>query len=248
MRLESVLERTNGLPRYPARFPAMQRKALYDVIYARRDIRAQFLPDPIQPEMLRRVLDAAHHAGSVGFMQPWNFLVITDRQLREQIWNSFQKENRKAEQKFSGARRKLYRGLKLEGILESPANICITCDRDRHGPQVLGRNSMRSTDLYSTCCAIQNLWLAARAEGLGVGWVSILNPRAVKRILRIPPKHQLVAYLCIGHVREFPPAPDLERAGWLKRLPLSSVTFSEQWGHPLPDNDNADRKTKTGHK
>lgn len=236
MSSEPVLKSCHAqLKRYPTRFPAAQRQAIYDVIYARRDIRTQFLPDPIEPAILRRVLDAAHHAGSVGFMQPWNFLVITDRERRQLIWKNFLRENGKAAQKFSGARRGLYRGLKLEGILESAANICITCDRDRHGPEVLGRNSMRSTDLYSTCCAVQNLWLAARAEGLGVGWVSILNPKAVRRILQIPPRLQLVAYLCIGHIREFPPAPDLERAGWLKRLPLSAVAFWEQWGQPLPD-------------
>ena len=223
---------------YPARFTAAQREAVYDVIYARRDIRAQFLPRAIEPAVLHRVLDAAHHAGSVGFMQPWNFLVVTNRERRQQIWNVFERENKKAARKFTGSRKAMYRGLKLEGILESPANICVTCDRSRHGPEVLGRNTMRTTDLYSTCCAIQNLWLAARAEGLGVGWVSILNPVAVTRILQIPPGHRLVAYLCIGYVAEFSPTPDLERAGWLKRLPLSQVAFSEQWGKSFAIHEN----------
>jgi len=228
-----VAPNTGASRRYPTQFSASQRQAVYDAIYARRDIRAQFLPHKINPATLCRVLDAAHHAGSVGFMQPWNFLVIMNIERRRAIWNSFQRENEKAAARFVGHRRKQYQDLKLEGILKSPANICVTCDRTRHGPEILGRNTMRSTDLYSTCCAIQNLWLAARVEGLGVGWVSILNPRAVKRILGIPSPCRLVAYLCIGYVREFPPAPDLERAGWLKRMPLSKVAFWEEWGHPL---------------
>jgi 5,6-dimethylbenzimidazole synthase len=233
--MNTVIESGSGVPRqYPTRFSRSQRQAVYDAIYARRDIRAQFLPHQIKPAVLHRVLDAAHHAGSVGFMQPWNFLVVTNRERRQAICNIFQQENRKAAARFSRLRRQKYQSLKLEGILESPANICVTCDRNRHGPEILGRNTMRSTDLYSTCCAIQNLWLAARVEGLGVGWVSILNPRAVKRILGIPSPRRLVAYLCIGYVSEFPPAPDLERAGWLKRLPLSKIAFWEQWGQPLP--------------
>jgi 5,6-dimethylbenzimidazole synthase len=217
----------------PNRFTSEQRQAIYDVIYARRDIRSHFLPDAIEPEVLCRVLDAAHHAGSVGFMQPWNFLVVTDRAVRQRIHEVFLAENQKAAARFEGGRASLYRTLKLEGILESPANICVTCDRTRHGPEVLGRNSMRETDLYSTCCAIQNLWLAARAEGLGVGWVSILDPRSVKTILGIPTAYRLVAYLCVGYVEQFPQEPELQRAGWLQRMPLSQVAFAEQWGKAL---------------
>jgi 5,6-dimethylbenzimidazole synthase len=216
-------------------FPPDQRQAIYDVIYARRDIRSQFLPDAIEPEVLYRVLDAAHHAGSVGFMQPWNFLVVTDIQMRQRIHEVFLEENEKAAARFEADRSVLYRSLKLQGILESPANICVTCDGTRHGPEVIGRNSMRETDLYSTCCAIQNLWLAARAEGLGVGWVSIVDPQAVTRILGIPPAHRLIAYLCIGYVKEFPQEPELQTAGWLQRMPLSQVAFSEEWGKPLPE-------------
>ncbi|MHB8736172.1 MAG: 5,6-dimethylbenzimidazole synthase [Terriglobales bacterium] len=218
---------------YPRQFPLAARQALYDVIHARRDVRRDFLPDPIPAEVLHRILDAAHHAGSVGFMQPWNFLVLTDRERRERIHRIFCRENERAAARFTGARAELYRSLKLEGMLEAGANLCVTCDRERHGPEVLGRNTMRDTDLYSTCCAIQNLWLAARAEGLGVGWVSILDPEEVKRELGIPESHALVAYLCLGYVRAFADKPDLERAGWLERVPLSRVTFSETWGTPL---------------
>ena len=217
---------------FPARFSEAERQAVYDVIHARRDIRSQFLPDPIEAEVLLRILDAAHHAGSVGFMQPWNFLVLRDRELRRGVKEIFQRENERAAERFSGEKGALYRGLKLEGILESPLNICVTCDRERHGPEVLGRASMRETDLYSTCCAIQNLWLAARAEGLGVGWVSILDAEEVRRLLAIPESHQLVAYLCVGYVAAFPAAPELQTRGWLNRLPLERVVFEDRWEQP----------------
>lgn len=215
-----------------ARFPEAERDAIYRVIHARRDVRVGFRPDPIPAEVLLRVLDAAHHAGSVGFMQPWNFLVITSPERRERIHRIFRAENERAAAAYGGDRRALYGRLKLEGIRECGANICVTCDRERHGPNVLGRNTMRDTDVYSTCCAIQNLWLAARAEGLGVGWVSILEPAAVKRALEIPERLEMIAYLCIGYVDEFAGAPDLERAGWQQRLPLSRVAFRERWGAP----------------
>jgi 5,6-dimethylbenzimidazole synthase len=219
-----------NLPPYPNQFPESARDAVYAVIHARRDVRAGFRPDPIPDPVLLRVLDAAHHAGSVGFMQPWNFLVITDRTRRERIHANFLAENERAAARFAGERQALYRRLKLEGMLEAGANLCITCDRERHGPEVLGRNTMRDTDLYSTCCAIQNLWLAARAEGLGVGWVSILDPAVVKRELGIPERIELIAYLCIGYVEQFAAEPDLERAGWQRRLPLQDVVYREQWG------------------
>lgn len=217
---------------YPRQFPEEVRRALYDVIYARRDIRSQFRPDPIPDDVLWRILDAAHHAGSVGFMQPWNFLVIRDRQVRQGVHEIFLRENERAAQRFTGERAELYRGLKLEGILETPLNLCVTCDRERHGPEVLGRNTMRDTDLYSTCCAIQNLWLAARAEGIGVGWVSILDPNAVRDLLGVPESHQLVAWLCMGYVESFPGEPELQSKGWLKRLPLQQVIFEDRWQQP----------------
>jgi 5,6-dimethylbenzimidazole synthase len=229
---------------YPVCFPEDQRRAVYDVIHARRDIRSQFTAEPIAPEVLWRVLDAAHHAGSVGFMQPWNFLVVSDRGRREQVHEIFVRENARAATRFEGERASLYRALKLEGILEAPINICVTCDHARHGPHVLGRNTMRDTDVYSTCCAIQNLWLAARAEGLGVGWVSILDPEAVKKVLGIPPEVDLIAYLCVGHVREFPATPDLARVGWQQRLPLSQLVYWNEWQTAFPLAESAAQPTE----
>jgi 5,6-dimethylbenzimidazole synthase len=175
---------------------------LYTAIYTRRDVRS-FRTDPVPDSLLIRILDAAHHAGSVGFMQPWNFVVVRSPDLKKRIFESFARENARAAENYAGERRSRYDSLKLAGILEAPVNLAVTCDRSRRGPAVLGRGTMPETDLYSTCCAIQNLWLAARAEGIGVGWVSILDPEAVKKLLEIPPPIVLVAYLCLGYPIQF---------------------------------------------
>jgi 5,6-dimethylbenzimidazole synthase len=123
----------------------------------------------------------------------------------------------------------LYLSLKLEGILESALNLCVTCDRTRGGPHVLGRNTILETDLYSTCCAIQNLWLASRAEGIGVGWVSIVDPQQLSTIIELPDHVLPVAYLCMGYVKEFPEKPELETAGWRRRVPLSDLVHLDRW-------------------
>jgi 5,6-dimethylbenzimidazole synthase len=211
-------------------FPEAEKQGVYDAIYLRRDVRSQFLPNPIPDELLHKLLDAAHHAGSVGFMQPWSFIVIRSEEVKRSVKNLFERANEKAKDVFDGQRHALYSRLKLEGILESPVNLCVTCDPARHGPHVLGRHTIRQTDVYSTCCAIQNLWLAARAEGVGMGWVSILDPKELQTILLIPEHVILVAYLCLGYVSEFLPQPELEAIGWLQRLPLRELIFYEQWG------------------
>ena len=210
-------------------FPPARKQGVYDAIVGRRDVRA-FLPDPVSDEVLGRLLVAAHHGPSVGFMQPWNFLVIRDPALRARIRAHVDEERIEAAKAFTGERREKYLTLKLEGILEAPLNLCVTCDPNRAGPAVIGRNTIRETDLYSTCCAVQNLWLAARAEGLGVGWVSILKPGHLRTLLDIPDHVIPVAYLCIGHVAGFPDRPLLESLGWLARLPLSDLVFRDRWG------------------
>jgi 5,6-dimethylbenzimidazole synthase len=183
--------------------------------------------------VLGRVLDAAHHAGSVGYMQPWNFLVITDPIVKNKIALNFKTANEEAAEKFSDDRKKLYNSLKLEGIQDAAVNICVTCDRTRFGPNVLGRNTVFETDLFSTCCAVQNLWLAARAEGLAVGWVSILSNDQLKEDLDIPDHIQPVAYLCVGHTEAFYPKPMLETAGWAQRLPIEKLIHYNKWlGEP----------------
>lgn len=202
---------------------------VYDLIFSRRDVR-RFLPRPVPEPVLQRILNAAHHAPSVGFMQPWNFIVIRDPAVKRRMKDLFLRENRKAAAVYRGRRRRLYEGLKLEGILEAPINLCVTCDPARLGPHVLGRNTIRRTDVYSTCCAVQNLWLAARAEGVGVGWVSILRNGSLKRILGIPAGVIPVAYLCVGYPVEFLPQPELEKAGWAARLPVKRLVFADRWG------------------
>jgi 5,6-dimethylbenzimidazole synthase len=163
-------------------------------------------------------------------MQPWNFIIVQDAELRRKIQAHVEAERLRAAEKFQGERREKYLSFKLEGILDAPVNICVTCDRTRFGPAVLGRNTIPDTDIYSTCCAIQNLWLAARAEGIGVGWVSILDSDRLREFLGIPDCVVPVAYLCVGFVEDFPDEPMLETSGWLPRLSLSQAVFSEHWG------------------
>ncbi|MBE0462378.1 MAG: 5,6-dimethylbenzimidazole synthase [Halomonadaceae bacterium] len=214
-------------------FTESERHGLYRAIYERRDVRSQFLPDPIPADVLARLLQAAHHAPSVGFMQPWDFIVIESREVRASILTLFEQANEKAAERFTGERKNLYKGLKLQGILESPLNLCITCDRSRSGPHVLGRDSIMETDLFSTCLAVQNLWLAARAEGVGVGWVSVLDQTQLSAALNLPEHVYPVAYLCLGYVSEFLDQPELEAKGWRSRLPLSELVHGDTWGGAL---------------
>lgn len=216
----------NGTPQ--TTFTASEREAVYKAIFARRDVR-RFLSAPVSGEAIERILLAAHHAPSVGFMQPWNFIVIRDPNTKTSIKQAFLSARAQEAERFAGDRKELYLSLKLEGIEEAPMNICVTCDSTRHGPAVLGRSLVPQTDLYSTCCAIQNLWLAARAEGLGVGWVSILSEKRLKEILRIPSHITVVGYLCVGYPARFEAKPELETVGWLDRLPLRDVIFDETW-------------------
>ncbi len=211
-------------------FPASAREAVYQAIFSRRDVRGQFLPDLVPDEVLGRVLMAAHHAPSVGFMQPWNFLVVRSPEVKRRVHGAFLAANAEAARLFEGERGEVYARLKLEGIMESPVNLCITCDRERSGPVVVGRTHIRTMDLYSSVCAVQNLWLAARAEGLGVGWVSIFSQAALRDALGIPEDITPVAYLCLGYVSRFFDRPELESAGWLPRLPIEDLVFHDRWG------------------
>lgn len=215
-----------------APFDATERAAVYRAIYSRRDVRDEFLPDDVPQETLLRILDAAHHAPSVGFMQPWNFVVIRDRDVRGQVHQAFERGAEAEEALLDPARRAHYRSLKLQGILKAPVNICVTCDRSRHGETGLGRTLQPNTDLLSTACAVQNLWLAARVEGVGVGWVSIMREEELKEILHIPEEICVVAYLCVGFVDRAYTKPELEVKRWASRLPLESLVFVDRWGRP----------------
>jgi 5,6-dimethylbenzimidazole synthase len=212
-----------------AEFSASERDAVYKCIFNRRDVRGQFLPDPIPDAVLARLLRAAHHAPSVGFMQPWDFIVVRDISVRQQVRDAFEVANLEAAELFEDEKQKTYRRLKLQGIVEAPIGICITCDRSRTGKVVLGRTHQADMDLYSAVCAVQNLWLAARAENIGVGWVSIIKPDDLREALAIPPSIQPIAYLCVGYVSHFFQKPDLEAAGWLPRMPLSDAVWIDRW-------------------
>ena len=206
-----------------------EREALYKVIYSRRDVRGQFLPDSVPVEVIARLLDAAHHAPSVGFMHPWDFIVVKDLDVRRKIKEGFEIAHAEAAGMFTGDKHDAYRSFKLEGIMESPLGICVTCDRSRTGEVVIGRTANPEMDLYSSVCAVQNLWLAARAENLGVGWVSIIHHDHIRNALGIPAHIVPVAYLAIGYVSFFHTTPELEQAGWLPRIKLDSLVHHETW-------------------
>jgi len=211
-------------------FTQAERDAVYRAIYERRDVRGEFLDREVPRELIHRIISAAHHAPSVGLMQPWNFILIRNIETRERVQAAFKRAAALEEQEIADEKRALYRNLKLEGILRAPLNICVTCDRARFGATGLGRTLQPDTDLFSTACAVQNLWLAARAEGVGVGWVSILRPDEVKAILEIPERIVLIAYLCVGFIEQSYDRPELEVKHWAERLPLEEMIYEERWG------------------
>jgi 5,6-dimethylbenzimidazole synthase len=210
-------------------FPAEYQRGLYEAIFRRRDIR-KFIPDAVPDEVLARVIVAAHHAASVGFTQPWDFIVVRDTERRRQVKRVFEQERTINAAQFTGDRLRKFLALKLEGILEAPLNLIVTCEPDRFGPAVLGKVSIREVEVYSTCLAVGNLWLAARAEGLGVGWVSIVRNDALREIFSIPNHIIPVAYLCVGYVEDFPDRPVLESAEWAARMPPRGLLHFDSWG------------------
>lgn len=206
-----------------------ERDAVYKTIFSRRDVRNEFKADPIPEDVLIRILTAAHHAPSVGFMQPWDFVVVKQQQTKQRIKDAFSQAHTEAATLFDDEKKATYQSLKLEGIMKAPIGICITCDRTRNGPVVIGRTAIPEMDLYSSVCAVQNLWLAARAENLGVGWVSIIRNDALNEILNIPSHIIPVAYLCVGYVSFFHEKPELEKVGWLPRKELGSIVHYDSW-------------------
>jgi 5,6-dimethylbenzimidazole synthase len=210
-------------------FSVPEREAIYRAIATRRDVRRGFTSEPIPDDLLNRLLAAAHNAPSVGLMQPSRFIIIRDLATRQSVHTAFCEANREALESYTGDRREQYAALKLEGILEAPQNLCILSDANSARGHKLGRQTIPETAIYSTVCAIQNLWLAARAEGVGVGWVSILDPTRLREILRIPPHIEPIAYLCLGFVDSFGTSPELERAGWEQRIPLAQVVSYDRY-------------------
>ena len=214
-------------------FSEQEKESFYKAIYSRRDVRSNFTSEPIDTQVLMRILEAAHHAPSVGFSQPWNFILVRNVETRKKIKESFEKEKARSSNLIEEPRRSKYLSYKLEGILDSSINVCVTYDPTKSGSFVIGRTSIPETGMFSVCCAVQNMWLAARTEGIGVGWVSILSNQALRDALSIPDHVLPVAYLCMGHVSKFEPKPDLETKGWLPRLKLDDVIYHEKW---LQDN------------
>jgi nicotinate-nucleotide--dimethylbenzimidazole phosphoribosyltransferase len=191
----------------------VDRDAFYETVHSRRDVRSGFRGDPVDDAVLGRVLEAAHAAPSVGFSQPWDFLVLRDRAVRERVHTHVVAAREAYAASLPAARAAAFRDVKVEAILDAPLNIAVTCDATRGGRHVLGRHTQPRTAPYSVVGAVQNLWLAARAEGLGVGWVSFGDERALATLLGLPPHLELVAYLCVGHVDAFPDEPELATAG-----------------------------------
>lgn len=226
-------------------FPQDSREAFYDILGARRDVR-RFRPDPVDPEIVRRVLAAAHSAPSVGHSQPWRFIVVADPATRERAARMADEQRlRQASQLEPDAARRLL-DLQLEGIREAPLGVVVACDRRTAAAGVLGRATFPDADVWSCACAIQNLWLAARAEGLGVGWVTLFEQQDLEDLIGAPDGVITLGWLCLGWPDERPPAPGLERAGWSKRQPLDDVILAERWSEATsappshlrsPDND-----------
>lgn len=212
------------------RFDDAERRAVYRAIYERRDIRSHFTSEPISDEILARLLDAAHHAPSVGLMQPWGFILVRDPAMRRAVHDIFSSANHAAGQIYDDEQRALYTSLKLAGILEAPINMCIVCDPTTMRGHGLGRQTMPETSSYSAVCAVQNLWLAARAEGIGVGLVSILDVAKLRALFHIPDHVVPIAYLCIGHVSRFESQPELITLGWERRASLASLLHFEHYG------------------
>ncbi len=198
------------------RFDAAFRATLRDLILWRRDVR-RFRPDPVAPVLIDALIELASHAPSVGHSQPWRFVLVESPEGREAVRASFARANRAALDGYDGERRALYARLKLEGLAQAPVHMAVFSDDATEAGRGLGRRTMPETLRYSVVAAIQTLWLAARAEGLGVGWLSILEPEAVARALDAPSSWALVAYLCIGWPEEEHLDPELERQGWQER-------------------------------
>lgn len=209
------------------RFTDPERAGVYRAIAERRDMR-HFVSDPIAPELLSRLLQAAHQAGSVGLMQPWRFIRITAADLRESIVQLVEQERQLTAEALQ-ERRDEFMQLKVEGIRDCGELLVVALpdQRERH---VFGRRTLPEMDLASAACAIQNLWLAARAEGLGMGWVSLFEPDALAALLNMPAGSRPIAILCLGHVREFYPKPMLEMERWITPKPLSAMVFENGWG------------------
>ena len=202
---------------------------LYDVIHRRRDTRREFTGEPLAADVLDRLLSAAHAAPSVGMSQPWDFVLVRERETLAAFCDHVAAERDVFAATLAGERAETFARIKVEGILESALGIVVGYDPTRGGAQILGRHAIDDAGLYSVVCAIQNLWLAATAERLGVGWVSFYREDFLRSLVDMPAHVRPVAWLCVGHVADLPDVPDLERHGWRERAPLHTVVHEERY-------------------
>lgn len=207
---------------------------LYEAIHRRRDVRGQFTGEPVPAPTLERMLAAAHAAPSVGLTQPWDFVLVTDLVTRTSFFDHVQQERDGFARSLPSDQAERFAGIKIDGIMEAGLSVVVTYDPARGAPHVLGRHAIADAGLYSVCLAIENFWLAATAEGMGMGWVSFYQEDFLVRLLGLPQGIRPVAWLCVGPVTHLEAVPDLERHGWRTRLPLASVLHRERWGGQEP--------------
>jgi 5,6-dimethylbenzimidazole synthase len=210
--------------------------SLYEAIHRRRDVRGQFTGAPLDPEVLERVLAAAHAAPSVGLTQPWDFVLVSDVATKQAFVDHVNTERAVFAASLPPERASVFENIKIDGVLESTLSVIVTYNPARGAPSVLGRHAIADSGLYSVCLAIQNLWLAATAEGLGVGWVSFYREPFLSELLGIPDGVRPVAWLCLGPVSHLEETPDLERHGCRHRRPLSEAIHQERWTEKVEKN------------
>ena len=210
------------------KFTAQEQNTLQEIMRQRRDVRGNhFLDIPLEDDVLQKIIDVVEISPSVGFSQPWEFVIIRNQQTKQAVADVFADENTAAKKQFPESKRQQYSELKLEGILKTPVNIAVFYKPSDE--VVLGQTSMAEMGEYSVVCAVQNMWLMSRALNVGMGWVSILDPQKIKEILNVPQQNKLIAYLCLGYVDEFLETPELEQLKWDTRVPLDQVLHHEQY-------------------
>ena len=213
---------------------------VYEAIKKRRDVRSWFSDKHIDNNTLGRILKAGNYAPSVGLSQPWNYLLIRDIETRKKIKAIAEEKRMDFYNSLTDEKKIKFRNIKIEGILESDINMAVTCDASRKGPNILGRATMPEMSEYSVVLSIENMWLAARAEGIGMGWISFIDPDRVKKILGIPESIKLVGYLAVGYLSEDHDIPELEEKKWEKRLDVSNFVYMDKWGEK-PDPETIDK-------
>ena len=208
---------------------AVEAMGFYDVVHRRRDVRAEFSGAPVSPVTLARLLSAAHAAPSVGLSQPWDFIIVTDDELRRRFERHVREEQRVFAATLDGDAARRFERIKIDGILEASLSIVVTYDAERGAPNVLGRHSIADAGLFSTCLAIENLWLSCTLEGWGLGWVSFYREDYLRDLLQIPETVRPVGWVCVGPVHSLQSVPDLERHGWSQRRDLADVLHRDSW-------------------